>query len=243
MPPEPGDGLLSDNRPTQPVNSSTAAPAEPIPARQPEGPQGIRLLVILGALTALGPLSIDMYLPALPSLPHQLSATTSAAQLTLTACLIGLGLGQLVAGPISDAHGRRRPILAGVALYVAASVLCVLVPSVGALIVLRFVQGLAGGVGIVNARAVVGDLYHGAAAAHFFALMMAVAGVAPILAPHAGGQLLHLTAWRGIFAAIAGVGLIAFHCGTTRRARDAARRGAPEGRDPCRRPNLAAAVL
>lgn len=191
------------------MTSPTAIPtAEPSLADRAGRRQGFRLLLVLGALTALGPVSIDMYLPALPSLTHQLSTTASAAQLTLTACLAGLGAGQLVAGPISDAHGRKRPILAGVALYVAASVLCMLVPSVGTLIVLRLVQGLAGGVGIVIARAVVGDRYHDAAAARFYALLMAVAGAAPILAPLAGAQLLHLTSWRGIFAAIAGLGLI-----------------------------------
>jgi L-glyceraldehyde 3-phosphate reductase len=166
--------------------------------------------VILGALTAIGPLSIDMYLPALPRLTRDLSTGAAQAQLTLTACLAGLAVGQVVAGPLSDALGRRRPLLAGVAIYVLASLLCVLAPTVEALIALRLVQGAAGAAGIVIARAVVRDLYDGPAAARFFTLLMLVNGLAPILAPVAGGQLLRVTPWPGIFGVIAAIGTALF---------------------------------
>ncbi len=112
----------------------------------------VHLLLILGALSAFAPLSIDMYLPALPALGRGFGANASQVQLTLSACLLGLALGQLVAGPLSDALGRRRPLLVGVAAYTGASLLCVLAPSIGALIAVRFVQGLAGAAGIVIAR-------------------------------------------------------------------------------------------
>src|SRR4051794_2137772 len=122
------------------------------------------LVVVLGALSAFGPLSIDMYLPALPELADDLGAAPSLVQLTLTACLLGLAAGQLLGGPISDARGRRGPLLVGLCVYVVASALCALAPSVGVLIGLRFVQGLAGAFGIVIGRAVVRDLVEGRAA-------------------------------------------------------------------------------
>ncbi|GAA0351894.1 Bcr/CflA family multidrug efflux MFS transporter [Actinoallomurus spadix] len=168
----------------------------------------LRLALILGALSAIGPLSIDMYLPALPKLTHDLSAGPSLVQLTLTACLVGLAVGQVVAGPLSDAWGRRRPLLAGVVLYTLASLLCAVAPSVPMLIALRLVQGAAGAAAIVIARAIVRDLYDGAEAARFFSLLMLVNGVAPIAAPVIGGQLLRLTSWRGVFVLIAVIGAL-----------------------------------
>jgi MFS transporter, DHA1 family, multidrug resistance protein len=166
------------------------------------------LALLLGGLSAFGPLSLDMYLPGLPQLGRELDASASATQLTLTACLTGLALGQLVAGPLSDRLGRRRPLLAGVALYAGASLLCALSPSIAALIALRFVQGAAGAAGIVIGRAVVRDLYEGDAAARLFSSLMLVGGVAPILAPVLGAQLLALTDWRGIFVVLAGLGAV-----------------------------------
>jgi DHA1 family bicyclomycin/chloramphenicol resistance-like MFS transporter len=164
--------------------------------------------LILGGLSAFGPLSTDLYLPALPALTGDLGASVSAGQLTLTACLIGIAVGQLVIGPVSDARGRRGPLLAGLIGYVAASAGCALVPSIGALILLRVLQGFAGGVGVVIATAIVRDLYSGAAAARIFARRLAVTGVAPILAPLIGGQLLRLTSWRGLFLFLVGVGMV-----------------------------------
>jgi DHA1 family bicyclomycin/chloramphenicol resistance-like MFS transporter len=162
-----------------------------------------RLFVLLGGLTAFGPLSIDMYLPALPAIGRDLAASESVIQLTLTACLIGLAIGQVVAGPVSDALGRRRPLLIGVAGYVLASLLCAVAPTAAILVVLRLLQGLAGAAGIVIARAIVRDLYTGSAAARYFSRLILIFGIAPILAPVLGAQILRFTSWHGIFLALA----------------------------------------
>lgn len=165
-----------------------------------------RLAFIIGALSAFGPLSLDMYLPSLPALSSELGASAAQGQLTLTACLVGLALGQVVAGPLSDMLGRRRPLLVGLAMYTVASLLCALAPSAPMLIALRFVQGIAGSAGIVIARAVVRDLYSGTAMARFFSLTMLVSGLAPILAPVIGGQILLFTSWRGVFVVLSAIG-------------------------------------
>jgi DHA1 family bicyclomycin/chloramphenicol resistance-like MFS transporter len=161
-----------------------------------------RLLVLLGSLSALTPLAIDMYLPALPSLTQELRTTSSAAQLTLAALLVGLASGQLVAGPLSDRLGRRPPVLAGLIGFVIASVGCALAPSVAVLVGLRFLQGFAGAAAVVVARAVVRDLYVGVDLARAFASLMLVMGAAPILAPVLGAQVLRLTSWRGVFVVL-----------------------------------------
>src|SRR5437660_7797016 len=161
--------------------------------------QRARIFVLLGGLTAFGPLSIDMYLPALPAIARDLAASESVVQLTLTACLIGLALGQIVAGPLSDSLGRRRPLLIGVAGYVMVSLLCATAPSAWLLVVLRVIQGLTGAAGIVIARAIVRDLYSGSAAARYFSRLILVMGLAPILAPVLGAQVLRISSWRGIF--------------------------------------------
>jgi DHA1 family bicyclomycin/chloramphenicol resistance-like MFS transporter len=166
-----------------------------------------RQIVILGALSAFGPLSLDMYLPGLPSLARELGASASAGQLTITGCMLGLGLGQLVAGPVSDSLGRRRPLLAGLAGYIAASLACAAAPSIAVLIALRLIQGMAGGVGVVIARAVVRDLCEGAVAARMFSLLMAITGVAPVFAPLVGGQALAVTSWRGVFVILGAIGV------------------------------------
>lgn len=165
-------------------------------------------VAVLGALSAFGPLSMDLYLPGLPRLADDLGTSASAAQLTLTACLLGLALGQLLSGPWSDAVGRRRPLVIGIAVYVTASLACAVAPSVQILISLRFVQGLAGAAGIVVAAAIVRDLRSGAAAARLFAGLLMITGVAPVLAPVLGGQLLRLSDWRGVFIVLAGVGAL-----------------------------------
>jgi MFS transporter, DHA1 family, multidrug resistance protein len=174
--------------------------------RTPRPPSHGRLVVLLGALSTFGPLSMDMYLPGLPAMARDLSAPAWAAQLTITTSMLGLAGGQLVAGPISDALGRRRPLLAGLAAYMATSVLCALAPNVWMLLVLRLAQGCAGAAGIVIARAVVRDLHEGVEAARVFAMLMLVGGLAPILAPILGGQLLHVTDWRGIFVVLGAIG-------------------------------------
>jgi DHA1 family bicyclomycin/chloramphenicol resistance-like MFS transporter len=168
----------------------------------------VQILVTLGALSAFGPLSLDLYLPVLPELADDLNTTDALGQLTISMCMIGLATGQLLAGPLSDRTGRRTPLLVGVALYVVASVLCALAPSIWALIVLRLLQGLAGAAGLVIARAIVRDLFEGAEAARVFSLMVLVTGLAPILAPIAGGQIARFTDWRGQFVALAVIGAV-----------------------------------
>ncbi|MFD2614970.1 multidrug effflux MFS transporter [Paenibacillus gansuensis] len=164
------------------------------------------LAAILGSLSAFGPLSLDMYLPALPQLAEDLNTTASYAQASLTACLVGLAAGQLLAGPISDMRGRRGPLLIGLILYAAASLLCVFAPSIITFLLLRFVQGLAGSAGIVISRAITRDLYSGPELTKFFSLLMLVNGAAPILAPIFGGQLLEYMSWRGVFGVLSGLG-------------------------------------
>jgi DHA1 family bicyclomycin/chloramphenicol resistance-like MFS transporter len=163
----------------------------------------LQLVLVLGALIALGPLSIDMYLPALPSLGADLRASESAVQATITGMLIGLGVGQLVIGPLSDAIGRRRPLIIGVAAHLVASVLCALAPSVAMLTGARVLQGLAGAAVSVVSMAIVRDLFSGLAAAQLLSRLMLVMGIAPILAPSLGGFVLASTTWRGIFVVLA----------------------------------------
>ncbi|MEE1813763.1 multidrug effflux MFS transporter [Streptomyces sp. SP18ES09] len=163
--------------------------------------------LVLAALTALPSLSSDIYLPALPDVAGTFATTAVVVQLTLTSCLIGMALGQLAVGPLSDRLGRRRPLLAGMVLYTAASISCALAPTAGALVGLRFIQGAAGAAGIVIARAIIRDLYAGVKIAQVFSTLMLISGVAPVVAPLFGAQLLHVTDWRGIFAALAVLGL------------------------------------
>lgn len=163
----------------------------------------LQLVLVLGALIALGPLSIDMYLPALPSLGADLGVSQSAVQATITGMLIGLGVGQLIIGPLSDAIGRRRPLIVGVAVHLLASVLCALAPNVQMLTGARVLQGLAGAAVSVVSMAIVRDLFSGMAAAQLLSRLMLVMGIAPILAPSLGGFVLSSTTWRGIFVVLA----------------------------------------
>ncbi|MDT0144532.1 multidrug effflux MFS transporter [Microbacterium sp. PRC9] len=165
------------------------------------------LILALGAMSALGPLSLDMYLPALPALADDLGASDAVGQLTMSACLIGLALGQIVIGPLSDRFGRRRPLLIGLGAYTLLSVLCALAPSAALLVALRALQGFAGAAGIVLARAVVRDSYRGREVARHLALLIVVSSIAPLAAPLLGGQLLKLMDWRGVFVVLAGIGV------------------------------------
>ncbi|MFF5280668.1 Bcr/CflA family multidrug efflux MFS transporter [Streptomyces sp. NPDC013171] len=169
---------------------------------------GLLVTLVLGGLTALPPLSMDMYLPALPEVTGALRAPAATVQLTLTACLAGMALGQLVVGPMSDKWGRRRPLLTGMAVYVLATAVCALAPSAELLIGFRLLQGLAGAAGIVIARAVVRDLYDGVEMARFFSTLMLISGVAPIIAPLIGGQILRITDWRGVFYVLTVIGVL-----------------------------------
>ncbi|WP_434093032.1 multidrug effflux MFS transporter [Streptomyces lasiicapitis] len=168
---------------------------------------GTLVTLILGGLTAMPPLSMDMYLPALPEVTNALHAPAATIQLTLTACLMGMALGQLVVGPMSDKWGRRRPLLVGLLVYVLATAICALAPTAELLIAFRLLQGLAGAAAIVIARAVVRDLYDGVEMAKFFSTLMLISGVAPIIAPLIGGQVLRLTDWRGIFVVLTVIGV------------------------------------
>ncbi|AMB39203.1 MULTISPECIES: multidrug effflux MFS transporter [Paenarthrobacter] len=168
----------------------------------PPAPRPVNLL-LLGLLTAFGPLSLDLYLPALPTLTANLAATDSAGQLTLSACMVGLALGQVIAGTLSDRLGRKPPLITGLAAYVALSLACSLAPTIEIVIVLRLLQGMAGGSSMVIARAIVRDTYGPTNSARAFSLLMLAAGVAPIAAPVLGGQLLLVTSWRGLFAVLA----------------------------------------
>ncbi|HWO66266.1 MAG TPA: multidrug effflux MFS transporter [Umezawaea sp.] len=171
-------------------------------------PTVLRLALVLGGLTAFGPLSIDMYLPAMPQMAGDLHAADATVQLTLTSFIIGLALGQLVVGPLSDSLGRRRPLLIGLALYVVGSVLCAISPTSGVLIAARAVQAVGAAAGLVIARAVVRDRYSGVEMARFFSTLMLVNGVAPVLAPVIGAQLLTFTSWRGVFVTLAVIGSV-----------------------------------
>ncbi|WP_437177133.1 multidrug effflux MFS transporter [Heyndrickxia acidicola] len=166
------------------------------------------MALILGSLSALGPLSMDMYLPSLPILADDMHTKASLAQLSITACLLGMAGGQLFIGPLSDRQGRRMPLIFSLLVYCAASLLCSFASSIWVLVLLRLVQGLAGGGGIVISRAIVRDMYSGTELTKFFSLLMLINGVAPILAPVVGGQLLKYTSWRGVFIVLCVLSLV-----------------------------------
>ena len=162
-----------------------------------------RLYIVLGLLVMVAPLSTSLYSPGLPSLADSLDVSTSAAQLTISAAVFGLALGQLVLGSLSDRYGRRLPVLIGISLFVIATVLCALAPTLPFLIVVRFIQGFSGAAGAVIARATVRDLTSGASAAQALSRLLMVVGVAPIIGPVLGGQVLRFTDWRGLFVTLA----------------------------------------
>src|SRR6185369_8551343 len=155
---------------------------------------------------ALGPLTIDMYLPALPRIVDDLQTTSAAVQLTLTGTLVGLALGQLLVGPLSDTFGRRRPLIVGVGVHVLASLLCLVAPNVAVLGGLRVLQGVGAAAASVVTMAIVRDLFVGRAAATLFSRLML--GVAPVLAPTIGGEVLRFTSWRGVFVVLAVLGVM-----------------------------------
>nr|WP_309051533.1 Bcr/CflA family multidrug efflux MFS transporter [Streptomyces sp.] len=200
------DGDAAASASAGPGATATAA-ATPAPAAALRR-TGLLVTLVLGGLTALPPLSMDMYLPALPEVTRALHAPAATIQLTLTACLAGMAVGQLVVGPMSDKWGRRRPLLAGMVVYVLATAVCALAPTAELLIAFRLLQGLAGAAAIVIARAVVRDLYDGVEMARFFSTLMLISGAAPIVAPLIGGQILRITDWRGVFHVLAVIGLL-----------------------------------
>lgn len=172
------------------------------------GRKYVQLVLVLGSLSAIGPLTIDTYLPALPELTAQLGATDAQAQLTITSLLIGLGLGQVIVGPLSDSVGRRKPLLIGLGMHGLMSVLCALAPSIGLLTVTRSLQGIAGAAVAVVSMAIVRDLFSGIRATQLLSRLVLVMGVAPILAPSLGSALLNVTTWRGIFVVLAAIAVL-----------------------------------
>ncbi|WP_242698044.1 multidrug effflux MFS transporter [Bacillus sp. SD088] len=168
------------------------------------------MVLILGLLTAFGPLSMDMYLPALPTVTEDFQTSASFGQLSITACLIGLAMGQLIFGPLSDIKGRKRPLLVTLTIYVVASLLCAYSANIWIFIGLRFVQGFSAAAGIVIARASSRDMYTGKDLTKFIALLALVNGAAPILAPLFGGAVLNWLSWRAVFVILFAIGLLIF---------------------------------
>ncbi|MBM7568943.1 multidrug effflux MFS transporter [Paenibacillus sacheonensis] len=165
------------------------------------------LALLLGLFSTMGPFTIDMYLPAFPEIVKQFDTTASLVQLSLTACLLGLGIGQLVMGSLSDVYGRRNPLLISMAMYVVASLACALSPHIGLLIAFRFVQGFAASAGIVISRAIARDLYSGHELTKFFSMLLLVGNLGPLVAPISGSGVLAVTTWTGVFIALSLLGL------------------------------------
>ena len=186
----------------------------------------VRLALILGLLSAIGPFAIDMYLPALPQIGASLGAQVGAVQASLTAFFLSLGVGQLLYGPVSDMMGRKPPLYFGLVVFALASVGCALATSIETLVVLRFIQGLGAAAGMAVPRAIVRDLHTGHAAARMMSLLMLVFSVSPILAPLAGSGVIAVSSWRGVFWAVAlasVIGLVAVFA-SLKETRDAAAR-------------------
>ncbi|MFF1574490.1 multidrug effflux MFS transporter [Leifsonia sp. NPDC058292] len=184
--------------------------AVPIGAVSPPIMSVRRSILVLGLLEAFGPLSMDLYLPQLPQLASSLHTSDALAQATMSVCMIGLGAGQLVAGPLSDRFGRRRPLLIGIALFTLLSIVCVVAPTIEILLVARLLQGLAGSAGLVISLAVARDMFSGAELSRMLSLLALVSASTPIVAPVLGGQLARVMDWRGIFAVLAGIGAALF---------------------------------
>src|SRR3954447_20188166 len=172
------------------------------PAVDVKAPSRTRMIVVLGVMVALGPLTIDMYLPALPKIADDLSVSSSVVQLTLTGTLAGLALGQLIVGPLSDSLGRRKPLIAGIVLHMLASLVCMLAPNIEVLGTARVVQGVGASAAMVVAFAVVGDLFTDSAAATVMSRLMLVLGVAPVVAPSLGAAVLLKASWHWVFAVL-----------------------------------------
>ena len=166
------------------------------------------LVAVLAALTAVAPLAIDMYVPGFPAMGDALGASSTAVQLTMTAFLAGLVVGQLLIGPLSDGLGRRRLLISGAIGFVVFSLVCAFAPTIGVLTAARFLQGVAGAAGMVLARAVLTDLFHGAQLPRYFAVLSQIMGVAPIAAPVLGGAVLSVSTWRAVFAVLTVLGVL-----------------------------------
>jgi len=186
-----------------PGHSETEGPS---PDRFRPVPTGWRLVALIGTMSIFGPLCIDMYLPALPQLSRQLHASASATQLTLTACVVSMAVGQLVLGSVSDRVGRRPPLLIGLAAFGFSSLACALAPNIYVLTGFRLVQGIGGAAGIAISRSIVRDLHSGPALARFYSTLMLATGLGPVLAPQIGSWILAVSSWRGVFVGLAAAG-------------------------------------
>jgi MFS transporter, DHA1 family, multidrug resistance protein len=174
------------------------------------GTKRLQLAILLGSLGLLGPFTIDMYLPSFPTIVEDYGTNASLVQISLTTCLLGLGFGQLVIGPMSDVLGRRRPLLIFLIAYLIASLACALSPNIYVFIAARFIQGFSAAGGLVISRAIVRDVYSGRELTKFFALLMLVGNLGPIVAPIAGGVVLAFANWTTVFIVLAVIGLILF---------------------------------
>jgi DHA1 family bicyclomycin/chloramphenicol resistance-like MFS transporter len=188
----------------------TALPGARIDPEANASDPSLRVVAVLALASAIAPFATDMYLPALPRIAREFDVSTSVVQLTLTGFLLGVGLGQLIIGPLSDTTGRRRPLLVASGICILASILCALAPTIGLLIIARFVQGFSGAAGAVLSRAVITDRTSGTTTARYFSLMMVISGVAPIIAPITGAGLLGPIGWRGILWVVAAISVVMF---------------------------------
>jgi DHA1 family bicyclomycin/chloramphenicol resistance-like MFS transporter len=168
------------------------------------------IVAILGGLWTIGPFSIDLYLPALPTLGGDLGASQQQVAVTVTAFLVGLAFGQVQAGALSDTYGRRRPLVAGLLLFTLATLACALAPTIEVLVAARFLQGLGGAAGMAISNAAVTDYVRGRQAARLLSRLAIIGGLAPIIAPLAGGQLLRFTSWRGLFVVLTAIAFTLF---------------------------------
>ena len=166
------------------------------------------LYIILGMLSAFGPFVTDFYLPALPELNSDFNTTPSMVQLSLTVCMVGLALGQLVVGPLSDRYGRKRPLLASLLLFLIATAGCIFAPTIGWFIASRLIQGVAGAGSLVLSKSIATDLYEGDELARFFSILVPIQGIAPVAAPVVGGLIMKVTDWHGIFILLFVLGLL-----------------------------------
>ena len=166
------------------------------------------LVLLLGVLSAFGPFVVDLYLPSLPQLASFFETSASMTQLTLTTAMIGLAVGQLLLGPLSDKFGRKIPLIISLVIYIISTVLIVYAPNIEAIIVLRVIQGLSSAGSVVISRAVATDLYRGREMTRFFGLLMTINGIAPIISPILGSLLLEYISWKGVFVFLALIGVI-----------------------------------
>ncbi len=178
------------------------------PTTAPQPPHGLLLMLILGSIQAIMPISIDLYLPSLPTIANEFNVTAGAVQFTLAIFLIGVGLGQVVYGPLTDKYGRKGPLTVGFVIYILGALACALAPSITVLIAGRFLQALGASAGSVISGAIARDLWRGKTLADRLSLLMLVLGVAPILAPSLGGVILSFWNWHGVFWVLVGYGII-----------------------------------